>query len=311
MTDVDLNAINQAATPVAPVAPVAATAPPVAPPAGDPPPAGTEVKPFYSSLPDDWRAQVVKASGVKDGETEKLIKHLERYADLPNALKAGYEAANKIRQGLVSNGLPDKPTPEELTTYREAHGIPPEPAKYELQLSEGLALSEADSQIMQEVYKAAHGHNIPAKVLSDITSSFLAARGQLEGQIEQNDVRDEQEGRAALKEVWGRDYEPNLNAANNFLNRLPQGVIDQVLEARTPDGGLLRNQMEFIAFIADAERKINPQATIVQNSQGAMTSRDSRIKELEGKMRDRDAWFKDAAAQEELQSLYANKQKYG
>lgn len=299
----DLQAIDTAPVPPpapdgAPPAPaVAAVAPPGA-------------SPFYSSLPEDWRVQAVTGAGVKDVDAEKMAKHLERYTDLPNALKAGYEAANKIRQGLVSNGLPENPTPEELATYREAHGIPAD-GKYALTLAEGLALSDEDQAIMEDVFKAAHGNNVPAKALSEITSSFLAARVKAAEMIEQNDLRDEREGQAKLKQEWGRDYEPNLNACNNLLNRLPQETLDQLLDARSADGKKLVNNIEFVSFLADLERKVNPQATIMQNSGGAVQTRDARIQALEAKMRDRDSWFKDSAAQEELRSLYANKEKYG
>jgi len=292
-----------------------APVPPPAPDGAPPAPAVAAVappgaSPFYSSLPEDWRVQAVTGAGVKDVDAEKMAKHLERYTDLPNALKAGYEAANKIRQGLVSSGLPENPTPEDLATYREAHGIPAD-GKYELTLAEGLALSDEDQAIMDDVFKAAHGNNVPAKVLSEITSSFLAARVKAAEMIEQNDLRDEQEGQAKLKQVWGRDYEPNLNACNNLLNRLPQETLDQLLDARSADGKKLVNNIEFVSFLADLERKVNPQATIMQNSGGAVQTRDARIQALEAKMRDRDSWFKDSAAQEELRSLYANKEKYG
>lgn len=292
-----------------------APVPPPSPDAAPPAPAVAAVSPpgaspFYSSLPRDWRVQAVAGAGVKDVDAEKMAKHLERYTDLPNALKAGYEAANKIRQGLVSSGLPENPTPEELATYREAHGIPAD-GKYELALAEGLALSDEDQAIMDDVYKAAHANNVPAKVLSEITNSFLAARVKTAEMIEQNDIKDERDGQAKLKQEWGRDYEPNLNACNNLLNRLPQETLDQLLDARSPDGKKLVNNIEFVSFLADLERKVNPQATIMQNSGGAVQTRDARIQALEAKMRDRDSWFKDSAAQEELRTLYANKEKYG
>ena len=95
------------------------------------------------------------------------------------------------------------------------------------------------------------------------------------------------------------------------MNRLPQETLDQLLDARSADGKKLVNNIECVSFLADLERKVNPQATIMQNSGGAVQTRDARIQALEAKMRDRDSWFKDSAAQEELRSLYANKEKYG
>ena len=110
---------------VDPGAPAAdpAPAPDPAEPPADPAPAPDPAEPpapFYSQVPEDWRAQIVEGLGIEDeAERGKVAKMFDRVTDLPTLARNYVEAQNKIRSGLAKdNTLPENPTVEQMAEYR-------------------------------------------------------------------------------------------------------------------------------------------------------------------------------------------------
>jgi hypothetical protein len=285
--------------------------PPNDPPA-DPPPADPtgNVIPFYQNLPEDWRTQAVDALELEGEDKEKRLNQLNRVTDFKSLTKNYFEAQDKIRAGNVSTGLPENPSAEELAEYREANGIPEAPDKYELALEEGLVLGEDDNRILEGVFEVAHGLNIPAEAMSQLTTAMLKGREAEHQAIEQQDGIDKQTATRQLRESWGNDYATNINVVQGFVNTLPESVREDFMSARLANGQALFNSPEVAVWMADAARKLNPAATVVPNSNNPAQAVDDEIKALEDRMGTPE-WYKDTAAQERYRSLVDAKSNMG
>lgn len=265
---------------------------------------------YFSTAPEDWRAQMLKKAGYEEGEDfDKGMKQLERVSDFGTLAKNYLAAQEKIRKGEISNGLPENATDEQMQAYREANGVPATPQDYALQLEEGLVLGETDEKIMQGIYEIAHSKNIPADAVSEMTNAMLKGR-QIEAQNRLNqDGVDKQTTDKMLKEAWASgDFETNLNMVKGLVNQLPESVKDAFLDARLPDGKAVFNSPEVMIAMADWARQINPAATVVPNSNNPMQTMETEIKALEARMSE-PGWHKDKEANDRYVALVDAKRR--
>ena len=287
---------------------------PVNAPAGDAPgatpvtPTPTAVAPA-APAPDpepgpDWRADALSDMGIEEGsdDYEKRSNQLARYTDKTAALKAGFEAQDKIRKGEVASGLPDDPTDEQMTDWRANNDVPETAGDYSLTLDDGLVLGDADNRIMEGVYEAAHGANLSTETVNQLTNAMLKGREAEEQAKIAQDGLDEQTTTRQLKETMGQDYQANLNLVLGLAQQLPESVRDDFLNARLGDGRAMFNAPEIMVYFADMARKLNPSATVVPNSNNPVQSINDEIKALEGRM-GTDEWHKDKESQDRYMAL--------
>jgi hypothetical protein len=287
------------AAPAAPTAPAAPAAPAAGGKAGDPPTGD----PFYKSVPTDWRDQLAAAVDPKNPTEYKSM--LERYTDLPAVIKAAREAQQKIHKGIAAaDALPDTATDEERSAWRKAKDIPDTPENYKLTLPNGITLSEADDRIVKGAFAVAHKHNVSTAVLSDLVSAFTLGRAEEAKRIQQQDNLDAAQTIQHLQDHWGSDFQVNDNLARAFVAGMPETIADVFANARGPDGKALLNHPEIIQYMADAQRKINPMATVINDQTGGgIDNINSEISKLEAKMGEPN-WHDDTASQKRLMQLY-------
>ena len=288
---------------------------PVPEPTPEPSPVPTPVNPepeptpepsdkFYANLPDDWREQSVASLGIEDeAEQAKRVEQLKRLPDFNTLIKNYFEQEKTISEGLKPQyGLPEGATEEQVAEYREANGIPESPDKYELELGDGLVMSEEDTRIAGEVFKVAHEENLSASTMSKLNNAMLAARVKEEEAIRAQDGVDSQTAIRQLKETWGPDHQINLNITEGLLQQLPESVRDDFMSARLANGKALFNSPEVAVFFADIARKVNPAATVVPNTNNPVGTINEEIKKLESEMGTPE-WFKDTDKQKRYQEL--------
>lgn len=277
-------------------------APTPAVPSGDPTPT-PEAGTYFQSMPDDWRNQAVASMGLEPGDDfDKRMGQLERVSDFGSMTKNYFESQDRIRKGEISSGLPENPSDDQMASWREANGVPAEAGAYELSLSDGLVLSEADGRIMEGVYGAAHAGNVSTETMSAITDAMLKGR-QAESDAQTNqDGMDTQTTERQLKDAWGGDYEANINMVKGLVNQLPETVKEAFASARMGDGKAMFNSPEIMMAMSDWARKINPAATVVPGSNNPMQSINDEITALEARMSNPE-WFKDQPAQDRYQKL--------
>lgn len=272
----------------------------------DPPPAepAEHAAPanFFSELPETWRNDLVSAAGYEGDDAKKYAGQLDRVSDLPVLVKNYFNAQDRIRKGELSNGLPDNPTEQQLTDWREANGIPTTPDDYKVNLGEGLVIGEVDQRILETVYPVAHSHNVPAAAVNEMVNAFMTARQRETDVLLDNDNVEKQTTERTLREAWGNDYLTNVNAISGLVSQLPESTRDAFKSARMPDGRAVFNDPGFVVAMADWARRLNPSATVVPNSNNPVKAISDEIKELEAKMGTPE-WFKDKDAQQRYLDL--------
>lgn len=270
----------------------------------DPAPAPTEApKAFYDSMPEDWRSQVVDSLGIEDqSDKDKKLGILNRMSDFKSMSKSFFEANDKIRSGQIETGLPENATDEQLADYREANGIPNDAEGYAEHLDEGLVLGEVDGRIMDDIYKVAHENNISADVVNKLTGAMMSARqNEQDGLIAQDGV-DQQQAERITKDLWGPDYQSNVNMIKGYVSKLPESIREGFENARLSNGQALFNSPEILSFLSDAARLDNPSGTVVPNSNNPTQAISQELKSLEGRMGDSD-WHSDTVAQKRYRDL--------
>lgn len=285
----------------------ASQAPAVAPPVE--PAGGNDL--FISSLPAEWREQTVQALGIEDSAVkEKYLSQLSRYPSFDKFAGAFFEQRELISKGQHKQGLPEKPTPEQLAEYREQNGIPATPSDYALTLEAGLVLGDDDERIMKGVAEVAHKHNLNQSQLSDLTSAMLTGRiAEQEAIMAQHGI-DQQTCTRQIKEAWGSDHQTNLNVIRGLASTLPDSIRDNFLSAQLADGKMLFNSPEFMVWMADVARQLNPSATVVPNSSNPSQAISDEVKRIEETMRnDPDTYYRDQEMQNRYRQLIDTQDK--
>lgn len=225
---------------------------------------------------EDWRKEMA-------GDDEKLNKLLGRYQSIKDVGKALQNANEKIRKGEAKT-LPDNATDEELAEWRESQGIPKDWKEYDTTLDDGLVIGEADKPILDAVLESMHNVNAKPEHVKAAMEAFYRGRAAEMEQLEDKDATDSADTTARLRDEWGSDYKPNISVVENFVNKLPESVRDNVLNARMADGTALFNNADIIMHFANMERQINPAATVVPNSSNPMQTINDELDKLNAMM---------------------------
>jgi len=244
--------------------------------------------------PSDWRQRLA-------ADNPDALKTLERFAE-PSAMWKSYEA---IRQRMSSGELkahipfPDKGTAEEQTAWRKDQGVPDKPEAYDTKLDGGLVIGEDDKPMVDKFLAFAHSNHTPnaavKKTLEWFLGDYRTGVERERAEVEANTLREAEE---TLRQDWGADYRPNLNAIT--------GLLDLSVSAESPlKARILKSiklEPEFAKLWANLARQINPVSTLAGIDPARMgSSIDDEIAKIDKTMReDRNAYNKD----EKMQARY-------
>lgn len=245
-------------------APAPAQAPaPTEPIAAVPAPAPTEpaasAEPVAESVwPEDWRQKYSQDPAVQ--------KRLERYASPKAALDALFAAQTRISKGDLLPTLKENATPEELADYRTAHGIPDTPEGYDLTLSNGLIIGEADKPLVDEFLKTAHAENMHPSQVQKTLGWYMDKQEQARVAQEARDAESRIGCLDTLREEFGPNYQKEVKIAFDVLNAAPPDVKDRFLGGRLADGTMIGNDPAVIRWLNSLSRELNPVGTLVPGS---------------------------------------------
>ena len=211
--------------------------------------------------PDDWRE---KASG---GDTKKLSR-LSRYTSPQALADALINAQNRISAGDLKPTVGKDATPEELTAFREAHGIPETPEKYDLG---GYEVPELDKPLVEQFLTSAHAVNMTPDQVKRSLEAYSEISEQSRNERLAQDERIKTEAEDKLRGEWGPEYRVNLNLLQNLLSSAPEGLSDKLLHGRLADGTPIGSSVEALQFFVNLERERNP-AGVVTPASAATTS---------------------------------------
>lgn len=281
----DLNA-NPAADPAAPAA--------------DPAPAAAA--PATDSTPkawgETWRQELA-------GTDDKAIKQLERFAS-PKALWESYQAAyQKIRSGELKAPLPDNATAEQLAAFRQERGIPEKPEGYLEKLPDGLVIGEIDKPIFESFVKELHAVNADPKVAHAAVAWYNKFQEEQAAKTAESDAGHRTETEDALRAEWGADYRANVNHLKAFLESAPEGIADQIANARDSEGRALLNSPAVTRWLVQMAREINPSHTIVPGTGGNQAATiETEILSIQKLMGNQNSEYWKGPGAEKMQARY-------
>lgn len=221
--------------------PVVTPAPAASPATPTPSPAA---EPSADSALQTFREQLA-------GGDAAMMKQLERYKSVDDISKGFREAYKNAKNVGKQVELTDKSTPEEVKAYREANGIPEDPAQYPGDFREGFEVTDSDKAILSDFKAAMVERNIPPKMAAaalDWYQDFAAAQAQeLNAQL----AKVAGDTQRALRDEWGGDYDGQIGAAQELMKaHLGEDGFTEMMGLRLMDGSRLQDNLPFVKMMA-------------------------------------------------------------
>lgn len=242
---------------------------------------------------DDWRGAAAKGD-------DKLVKRLERYDSPETAFAALFSAQDSIaKHGLRMQAPGADATPEQVTEYRKANGVPESADKYDLTLPNGLVVGEADKPIVEHFTKFGHGKNWSNDQVKQGLEWYYNFADENRRRTEDADAAFKEQGLAKLGELYKGDFKRNIRMVNEYLDGASESVKTNILGARLPNGRLLGADPAMIDWLFQQAHFRNPQATVMGgNSEASVKAAETELAELRGMMGDKNsAYWKGPDAQ--------------
>jgi len=277
------------------------TVTPVKPNGGtsDAPIAAVELDAQGARWPDNWRAELA-------GNDEKALKRLERFQSPTDIFKSYRALEQRLSTGELKSAVPKTGATEaEVAAWRTENGIPDAPEKYDLKLTEGFTIGAEDKPVIDTFLKSALGANLNNQQASAAVDWYYA---EVERQAEVRSQQDEaaaQKAQDDLRGEWGQDYRRNMTMNESLLDMAPTGLKDNLKFGRLADGTPLWGNADFLRFMNQMAREINPVSTVLPGHSGNIEQGiDGEIATIETKMKtDRKGYNADAKMQERYREL--------
>lgn len=201
------------------------------------------------------------------GDDPKALAQLQRYQSPEDIWKKAKALESKLSAGELRPVLGPKATADEVKAYREAHGIPESPDKYDLK---GVKFDEADKPMIDVMLKAAHASNqTPEQAKATIATWTAVKKAAIDHQAAA-DKKFEEDAEESLRAEWGGDYKRNMNLFRSALDRsMPQDQIDNFLGGRLADGTPIGSAPQVVKAILGMELMLNPRGVVVPGGDGA------------------------------------------
>lgn len=248
----------------------------------------TELTNLKTNAPKfDWRKEIA-------GDDAEAAKLLGRFTDPKAFLKSFNEAQTKIRSGEITfKGLGKDATPEQVTEYRKANGIPLEPKGYFENLPDGLVIGKEDQPIFDRYAKLMHDANASPALMHAFAKQYYADTEADSVALADVNKKDATAATAALKKQWGSDYTANMSAISNMLEGAGKGMKDLFLAGTLANGKSIGNSPELMMLLGELALLKNPLAHVIPSAgEGDMKSLESEIANIKKLMADRqsDYW---------------------
>lgn len=212
-------------------------------------------------IADNWRERIA-------GDDQKALQRLQRFPDVGSVFKSFRELEGKLSSGQFKQPLGENPTPEQLTEYRKANGIPETPADYKIELSDGLVIGESDRPLVDAILERAHATNASPDVVNAVLDEYFHVREDMIAADQQRAETDKATLIETLKGEWAGDFRSNMVAVHNLVQTAPDGIGDLILTAKLADGSTLGNNIAVTKWLSGISRELNPAGTVVPNAGG-------------------------------------------
>lgn len=254
----------------------------------------------------DWRRGIA-------GDDDKYYSDLQRFKSPLDYGNSYREAQQKIRSGNLQAPPGPDATPDDIAAYRDANGIPQDPAGYFKGLPEGLVVGEEDMSIFEDFAGSMHEMNVKPEVMHKVVEWYNGFAEEQQAIQAEVDSDHSAETTQQLREEWGPDYRANINLVKGLLSTfMGKEAGDQLLNGRYGDGKAFMNDPNVLKGLAEIARKVNPIAELGYQDSDPQQSLNEEIAQLEKYMREkRTEYNKDEKAQARLRYLYEKRIEIG
>lgn len=282
-----------------------------APPASNPPsdpPADPPADPPSFAWPDDWRNQSAKGYVDEDGNdiSDKVLKDLNKFTDPAKIYKSYRSLQQKQSSGEIKKPLPENPSEDELAAYRKDNGIPESADKYEVDLSK---TSDDQKPFVDDLLAYAHESNFPPSTVQSVLDFMVGSSTKAMDMLSERDAEQESQIEETLRDTYGKDYRINMNIVSSMLDGKPEGFKDSVFESRMADGTMLKNHPDFVQFMVETARELNPVGAIMPSGGSDPKGIDQELEELQGLYTTDPKKYESEKVQKRLSELYTAKEK--
>ena len=212
---------------------------------------------------------------------EKALAWASRYSSNASVLDALKAAQKKISEGVAPIKLAENATPEELSAWRQANGVPAAFTDYEVDLPDDIELTEEGEDIFSGYLEAMHSKHASQDAVNAGIGALLNRHIAREAEKEKKDTEAAANTKAQLRQEWGPEATANYNNINNLLATAPEAIQASFLDARMPDGARLKDSPEAMRWLANLARETNPLPTVVPSTgMSTVATLSARIAEL-------------------------------
>lgn len=238
----------------------------------------------------DWREQ------IKDDDAKKFA---ESSTDVTHLVKRALDMRTKLSNAIVRPGK--NASPEEVSAYRKALGIPEKHEEYEFPEVPADKLTPEVKEARAAWSKRFHDLQIPKEVAKNLLQMVGEDSAKhLEDQVKADKAYADK-SEAALRSEWkGDEFDKNKNMADRAFKELASRAglpVDALTKLETKDGRFLMDRPELVKLFAVVGREM---------AEGTMgpTLTESEAETIDGQIKD--IRTKQAEAQASGDSKLAN-----
>lgn len=221
----------------------------------------------------DWREQ------IKDEDAKKFA---ESSTDVTHLVKRALDMRSKLSNAIIRPGK--NASPEEVSAYRKALGIPEKIEEYEFPELSADKLTPEVKESRAAWAKRFHDLSIP----KEVAKSLLQLVGEDAVKFKEAQVNADKEfakqSENALRAEWkGDEYDKNKNFANRAFSELASraGIPVEVLtKLETKDGRFLMDRPELVKLFAVIGREMAEGTLGPTLTESEAETIDSQIKDL-------------------------------
>ncbi len=257
-----------------------------------------------ANWPENWREMMA-------GSDDKLLARLKRFNAPTGIMTSWREAEKKLSSGELKKALPKDATPEQVAEWRKENGLPEKPEDYKLDLG-GIVPSEKDLEVLSEFKTVSHETNLPPDVANKLAKWVFERQEKVVAEQVKADKEFNVQAQVDLRQEWGAEYKPNLNAMNSFLDTtLGEEGKNNLFGARLADGSLLGDNPGILKWLAQVAKDNMPGAELVPTGAPSVAKGvHGRIAEIEAMQRtEPDKYWGNAAVQDEYLKLLTARDK--
>lgn len=241
--------------------------------------------------PEDWRHQIATRVSAGDKKAySRELKRLERISD-PSGIYGMYrEAESRLTSGNLTRVPGKDATPEEISQFHKALGIPEDPKEYvsSIKLANGAQIGDDDKVVIGELAEIAQKSGTRPTALNDIVNWYFSKQEQQAAAMDEADDAFEQQARQALKEEFGAAYKRKTNGIMSLFETAPGGtdpnndnaLFNRLLSGRMADGKIIGNDPDMVRFLVSLSHEINPATLVVDDTTNAGQTIDTELEEI-------------------------------